>query len=408
MMKLNFNDMLFSFSFALDCVEHQLCGATNQHSKRVACISVLMGRAYGFKEEALADLAGCALLHDNALTEYISEEYDNEVNILEDNGLLNLGRHCVLGEKNIQEIPFSTDVAGSILYHHENADKSGPFKKAPEEIPMFAQIIHITDQVDVRFHLRNGVEEKYEKVLAYIEKNKGILFSDVCVELFKKVMTKDLFLRLQKDKLNDLLIEQVPITPREYSNNDIISFCTLFARIIDYKSSFTKNHSQGIAKKAAEIGKYYKMDEDEIIKLYFAGSVHDLGKLVIDNDVLEKPGRLTNQEYQYMKNHAWYTYEILSKIKGLEDITKWASFHHEKLNGTGYPFGKTGEELEFHERLLACLDIYQALTESRPYKDGFSHEHAMEIMYNMVEENMIDSKITHDIDKFFGNKVQST
>lgn len=87
--------------------------------------------------------------------------------------------------------------------------------------------------------------------------------------------------------------------------------------------------------------------------------------MAIDNDILEKPDKLTDEEFSKMKNHAGYTYLILSNINDFEDIRDWAAFHHEKLNGKGYPFGKTAAELNEPERIMACIDIYQALTESR-------------------------------------------
>lgn len=107
-----------------------------------------------------------------------------------------------------------------------------------------------------------------------------------------------------------------------------------------------------------------------------------------------------------MKNHAYYTYEILNSIRGFEDICRWASYHHEKLNGKGYPFGKTGEELDEKERLMGCIDIYQALTEKRPYKEGMSHEGSINIMKDMAHNNFIDLKIVEDIDEVFKATTQ--
>ena len=98
-----------------------------------------------------------------------------------------------------------------------------------------------------------------------------------------------------------------------------------------------------------------------------------------------------------MRNHAYYTREILSKLKGFDDIVLWASNHHEKLNGTGYPRGLRAEELSSEERLMTCCDIYQALTEPRPYKEGFPHSKAMEIMRDMVIKGEIDMDIVNDM-----------
>ncbi len=141
--------------------------------------------------------------------------------------------------------------------------------------------------------------------------------------------------------------------------------------------------------------------------MYMAGALHDVGKLAIHNNILEKPGKLDDKEYKRMQSHAWYTYDILNGIQGMQKITSWASYHHEKLNGMGYPFGKTAEELGREERMMACLDIYQALTEPRPYKDGMSHDKVMEIMNNMVDKRELDPQITRDIDRLFGTERKS-
>lgn len=137
-----------------------------------------------------------------------------------------------------------------------------------------------------------------------------------------------------------------------------------------------------------------------MLEMFFAGAMHDVGKLVIDRDVLEKPAKLTDQEYTYMQTHAYYTYKILNDMD-LGDIVHWSSYHHEKLDGSGYPFGKVADELDFNDRLMACCDIYQALTENRPYKEALSHEKTIEIMRNMVKMNKIDGRIVEDMNKVF-------
>ena len=113
-------------------------------------------------------------------------------------------------------------------------------------------------------------------------------------------------------------------------------------------------------------------------------------------------GRLTDEEFSKMKNHAGYTYMILSEVEDFEEIRDWAALHHEKLDGSGYPFGRTAEELNEPERILACVDIYQALTEERPYKKGMSHEQACGILEDMAQKGWIDAKITGQVKECFG------
>ena len=159
------------------------------------------------------------------------------------------------------------------------------------------------------------------------------------------------------------------------------------------------HHSIGIAEKAEKMAKFYGYSNEMVAEMYFTGAVHDLGKLIISTDILEKPSKLTSAEYKNIKNHAYASYQILSKVNGLETITHWAALHHEKLNGNGYPFGKTADQLDFNDRLMACLDIYQALREKRPYKEPMTHEKALEILRDMANKGFIDSNIVEDIDK---------
>lgn len=401
-MFVNFNHVLYSLSYALDCVEKELIGVATGHSKRVAYICAVMGRELGLSNEQISDLTGCAVLHDNALSEYIKSEYEpNNIEIIDTK---QLGIHCVLGEKNIDSFPFLTDVKGAILYHHENADGTGPFGKKAEETPVMAQIIHFADALDAACNLSKIDNKKLESVVVYLEKNKERLFPSEYVDIFKSNFTKEKLEDFKIESVDKLLSSVIPSGIKYYDSKDIINMTNIFAKIIDYKSSFTKKHSIGVAQKAMEMGKFYGYDDDTVNKLYISGALHDIGKLAITNDVLEKPDRLTNDEYAYMKNHAYYTYKILTEIDGFDDIASWASLHHEKLNGSGYPFGKTAEDLSKNDRLMACIDIYQALSEDRPYKVGMTHSKTMEILYKMVSDNLIDGDIVKDIDMVFGNK----
>lgn len=403
-MKFCLNDLYYSFSHALDCVEHDLLGVTTYHGQRVAYICSQMGKEMGMHNGELLDLAGAAILHDNALTEYIHEELDNGINVLIDKDRISEGVHCVIGEGNIKNMPFRHDMSGAILYHHENADGSGPFAKKEEETPLTAQIIHIADQIDAYYDFSYMSESKYNLLSKFAVNNIGILFSKKCVDIFLKSCPLEKLMMLQRGKVQAMLTQALPEVEREFTRSEILGISKVFAGIVDYKSEFTRTHSIGIAEYADRMGRYYGYCDEECTKLYFAGALHDIGKLIVDRDILEKPDKLTVREYEHIQSHAYYTYEMLSQIKGLEDVTRWASFHHEKLNGRGYPFNKKSEELGKNERLIACLDIYHALIESRPYKSGLSHDKSIAILRSMGDKGMLDKDIIEDIDKCFGEE----
>ena len=407
-MKLDLTDMLYALSFALDKVEFELLGLETGHGKRVACLSLFMAQEAGIKGEELRDLVGCCVLHDNALTEFIHEElsgsYMSEGLNTQTSDLISLdavtrsSRHSVIGERNIRLVPFRTNVENIILYHHENADGSGPLGKTAAETGLKPQLLHLADMVDMSVKLTSLSEEQYHKTLAWVEKQSGKLFSEEAVKLFRKAITYDRIAHMMDEGVLSGLQRQLQTKASEYTDEEIHNLAGLFARIIDYKSEFTQTHSLSVADKAEQMARYYGFDREKTIRYYLAGALHDIGKLVVSNDILEKPGKLTDDEYSAMKDHASATRYILSQMKEIPDIIEWASNHHETLNGSGYPRGLTAEELSFEERLMACIDIYQALTETRPYKEGLSHEKTISIMKDMTDKGTIDGNIVRDME----------
>ena len=129
--------LLGACSYALDCIEAELVNISNKHGKRVAYMSVCMAKYWNVESDALQDLVICALLHDNALTQYITEEVQKNpgIDIRDDSLNKKTNLHCIYGEKNIAKIPFKTNVSKVILYHHEQADGRGPFRKVWQETP---------------------------------------------------------------------------------------------------------------------------------------------------------------------------------------------------------------------------------------------------------------------------------
>lgn len=405
-MKLDLTDMLYALSFALDKVETELLGINTGHGKRVAYLSFLMGKEAGFQEEELRDFIGCCLLHDNALTEFIHEELSNsrisqnlsiDIAALSEKGKLDHD-HSFVGEQNIRLLPFHTDVKNIILYHHENADGTGAFGLTADKMPLKAQILHLADMADVTSQLEDMAPKEFVELREWVQNKAGRMFSKDAAELFLKAVTYDKISCLKDEDVLSYLHEELPQKIIDYSDEEIRNMAGLFAKIVDYKSEFTEHHSTGVAEKAEIMARYYGFDDEKTIRYYFAGAMHDIGKLAIVNNILEKPGKLTDDEFSAMKNHASATYYILSQIKEIPDIVEWAANHHEKLNGKGYPRKLTAEQLSFEDQLMACIDIYQALTEKRPYKDGMSHEKTMSIMTEMVNRGELNEKIVHDID----------
>ena len=407
-MKLDLTDLIYALSFALDKVEYELLGIETGHGRRVACLCLFMAEHAGISGEELRDYIGCCVLHDNALTEFIHEELDSVKRItgeaeqqLSDSinidSVKNDSSHCKIGEQNIHLIPFRTNVDNIILYHHEHADGSGPLGKTAAETGLKTQILHLADEIDLHYKLSSLTESEFNRISEWVQSQSGKMFSEKAVQLFQEAVTYDKILYLKNRGAFTSLKRELRTVTSDYSDEEIHDFAKMFANIIDYKSEFTQTHSLGVADKAEQMANYYGFDHEKCTRFYLAGALHDIGKLLVSNDILEKPGKLTDDEFAVMKDHASATHYVLRLVKGIPDVVKWASNHHEKLNGKGYPRGLTAEELSLEERLMACVDIYQALTEQRPYKDGIPHEKAIAIMQDMVDKGEIDATIVQDM-----------
>ncbi len=401
-MKFDFNGILFALSYALDCVEHDLIGVTTNHGKRVAALAIGIGDKMGVltDESDRQILSACAVMHECALSEYIQDEFDGSYVAANGATMRHFEKHCIMGENSMMLMPFDMEkTKGAVLYHHESADGSGAFGKRSFEIPKTVRLLQIADTIDAGFDLSFFDDEKRKKLQNFLTSNTGSLFPEKETKVFLELISESDLSYLRNEKIDLYLHNLFPGGIITCSPQQFMEFASVFARIVDYKSHFTKTHSIGIAQKAYDMALFYHADEEMAAKLYFAGALHDIGKLVVDRDILEKPDKLDNAEYKHIQTHVYYTYKILSDIPGLEDITKWASHHHEKLDGTGYPFGLTGDKLGKWERLMACLDIYQALTEERPYKKGMEHQQAIDILNNMADNGKLDKQIINDINE---------
>lgn len=399
-MKFNLNNFLLAVSFALDYVERDIFGFVLNHGRRVAYTSLMIGKRLGLPEDDLADLVSLAILHDNGMGGYlVSSHVEHCPNPAQIEGVK---EHCVIGEKNVSAYPFLRDEKNVILYHHERVDGSGIFHLKGSEIPLKSQIISLADHLDIMFNLSKIWGDGKDRGEQYVSQISGRRYSELLCDAFLLEINRVSYHLDQEDGNIAGALEH--FAPKKFIDVDykkIREISKTFSMIIDSKSKFTSRHSHGLAQKAEKMADYYQYDDETTTKLCIAADLHDLGKLLIPNEILEADRKLTKSEFARIQSHVYYTRQALSKISGFEDITEWASNHHEKLNGTGYPYGLMAEDLDFNSRLLGCLDIYQALTEDRPYHKGKKHKEVMEIIDNMAQGGFLEPEIVNDIRQVF-------
>lgn len=156
---------------------------------------------------------------------------------------------------------------------------------------------------------------------------------------------------------------------------------------LKFSDEYTFQHSVDVATISMLIAKNSNMSEREIQKVGMAGLLHDMGKSKIPNEILNKAGKLTEEEFAIMKNHSLYGYQILKEKGGIpQEVLMGVLQHHEKLNGRGYPMGVEADKIFSYAKILAIADIYDALVTERPYKKAFSQQDAIEMIMAMTDE----------------------
>jgi len=385
------DSLCFMFSRAFDIIEAELVGASKYHSLRVAALCAKMGRETGYDNDSLSALFFCALFHDNALTEYtLTQRLGGYKEI-------DLKPHCEYGQRNVEWLPFKKNIDGYILHHHSCESGAGPF--GVREFPHEAALIGAADMVDVINNLQritpNGLSALRDKVASCI----GSFSTTSALEKLLDILDAELLESLRDENIHTTVRRSAPPWKTQVGDESVLRLAHFIAYIIDCKSKYTRKHTEQIAGRAWFMGEYYNYTREEKTKLYLAAALHDIGKIATPSEVLEKPDKLDKEEYKIIMDHVRHTQDWLDEVEGLGEIRRWASEHHEKLDGTGYPQKKHDTELDFNSRLLACIDIYQAVCEERPYHSARSHGETIPILYDMADKGFIDKKIVKDLDE---------
>jgi putative nucleotidyltransferase with HDIG domain len=156
------------------------------------------------------------------------------------------------------------------------------------------------------------------------------------------------------------------------------SIVELLANTMDSKDSYTHGHSRRVAEYSVSIAKIAGFDEKFIQDLEIAALLHDIGKIGIRDAILCKPGALTREEYEIIKDHPVISAKIIEPVDFLKDLSDTIRYHHEKYDGTGYPDGIKGEDIPVGARIIAVGDAFDAMTSDRPYRKGMDIELAIE------------------------------
>ncbi len=246
-------------------------------------------------------------------------------------------------------------------YEEKPAQKVEEIKVSPQTVKLIEKI-SVADRAKVK--LTESVKKRVEQGIQFVFNNTE---SEGFIEATNKI-TEDLM--------------------KAITENDAIAVDIDMLKVSD---EYTFKHSVDVATIAMIIAKKYGMNEKQVYEIGISGLLHDVGKSKIPTEVLNKPGRLTDDEFEIMRKHTLFGYNLIKEKKELSDNVKLGVLqHHEKMNGKGYPLGVAADKISSYARILAVADVYDALVTERPYKSAFTKRDAVEMLMAMTAELDID------------------
>jgi HD-GYP domain-containing protein (c-di-GMP phosphodiesterase class II) len=284
---------------------------------------------------------------------------------------------CDRGAAIVRSLGFPDASAEAVWALDEYWDGRGqPTGMAGDEIPLLARIACLSQTAEI-FFATHGLPAAQEMV----RERSGRWFDPQVAGAFLAIGPED---RLWSDLVSD----DVPALVLDLEPADrvlvldevgIDNICEAFADVIDAKSPFTARHSRGVATYAGLIGDALDFSRDDLRELHRAGMLHDIGKLGIPNTILDKPAKLTDEEFARMRLHPAFTETILAGIPAFAGFAALAAAHHERLDGNGYHRGVPAGDLPVSARALAVADVFEALTADRPYRGPMDRDEALTI-----------------------------
>jgi len=387
-------DLALCLSGALDLISHQLTG----HHKRTAFIAEKIAREMGITSKERTELVVAALLHDaGAVTlagRLEAADFERGMDMGDAAG------HAYGSYALLRGSPLFSAVLPLVRHHHakwSEREDTGLTQRAA----LLTNILLLADRLDVL--LRNGrcsLLDAEEKVGALAARTGDVFSPDTIDALSSLAVCEAFWLDSSNlDYVSDSL-QALEAETETLKLADLQSLSEVFGRVIDFRSRFTATHSAGVSATAVALARHSGFSPGECSLMGVAGNLHDLGKLAVPTEILEKPAALAPEEFAIIRSHTYHTYRVIENLEGLEDVARWAAFHHQRLDGKGYPFHRQSDAISLGSRIMAVADVFTALLEDRPYRKGMDRAAALRILHSL-EGSALDSRIVALLEKEF-------
>ncbi|MFR6099352.1 HD domain-containing phosphohydrolase [Longibaculum muris] len=356
----------------LDLMDNRLVN----HGERVTFLMTKLMEELGYSQDDIFLGAKLALFHD--IGAYKTDEIDNLLSFESHD----VWEHAIYGYLFLSRMSPLSQHADCILFHHLDYNKLLEIECSNKDL---ASLIHFCDRMDVLLQSHKNVDDYFKSQL------KNGKFQQDHIDAFFRLnqdnrLLKRIFNGEYHQDMDELFSRYI------FSQEEKHMYLCMLAYSIDFNSEFTVIHTIMTTSLAQEIAKFCDLSEHEIQKIYYGALLHDVGKASIPIKILEKPGKLTDEEMQIMQGHVLGSEKVLRGYVP-DDILQIAIRHHEKLDGSGYPYGLAKDDLSLSECIVAVADILSALLGRRSYKDPLSVDKAMSIICEMAKDGLISQEV---------------
>lgn len=382
--RVNLWDIVSPLAKTVDLMSPNLA----EHHMRVAYLALRIAEQCDVPADERRDIVIAGALHD--IGAFSLQERMDILQFEENNPM----KHASAGYLLLKDFEPLQNAAEIIRFHHLRWLYGKGEEQSGGHVPRGSHILHVADRVAVLMSKDKPILGQIDKIIRMIRDREGEVFAPQYVDAMRHIADKDyIWLEATSNWIEPILRKRVWTQHKEIDLEGLLLFSRLLCQVIDFKSPFTATHSSGVAASAVALGELAGFTPDECMMLRVAANLHDLGKLAIPSEIIEKNGRLTEEEWQTMRTHVYYTYQVLDPIEALSVITSWGALHQERLDGSGYPFSYGAGELNLGSRIMAVADVFTAITEDRPYRAGMDKETALDTLTNMVDKGEIDGSL---------------
>jgi putative nucleotidyltransferase with HDIG domain len=370
-----------------------------RHGKRVAVMARIIAQHLNWPELECLSILYAGMLHDCGVSKIHEHRQITDTLEWED-----AEEHCIRGATYLSSCLPVAHLATEVRYHHTRWERLLELPIS-HHLKLRANLLFLADRIDVLqapFLASDRIMIEYPAIIARIKLLSGIFFAPELVNAFAEIANVESFwLAMEPDYLDEDLRDIGSHIPAILLDMPALKeLARLFSRVVDAKSPYTDEHSQRVALVARELAIEFGIHGFELEQIEIAGLLHDIGKLRVSEDIIDKPSSLTADERATMHRHSYDTFRILQRVFEDSKIPIWAGLHHETLCGDGYPFKTKNKELDLECRIIAVADIFQALAQERPYRHIMSLDFIIDDLQSRVATGHLDALV---VDKLINN-----